>query len=631
MSRNRADILIEGTPFKLVPGEGAYEQGATRAMIDFQEIETSPGTNLASRGDLRTVYQTSWAGGARWEKPMIDANSIDSYHMAEGFDPLREPGSLYPQATRTDVNNATLEPHSKWVQTDYRTAYAVGEDGATYHKIIKWLDGVISTLGQDSQVPNAVVPIDMTYEATDDDLFILSENDVEYVEIGSGSGGVTNIGGTYGSAIFHHEGLLYVWNSDTLQSISDPKGAADVSEVFDDGFGLDWLDGIASPGAVNLGKWSCKLALATTDGIFVAKNIITGGTVVPWVYRIDRDALGNIIGTPVVTLNPGSVILDLAWHQSNLLMASTSDLGRLGTNDATAAAPRVIFHTWNGKSGVGVVGAARGNEPDEMVFKFLMSDQEKMFIGGTTRVWAYDAVRGGIHPMFDVSQAEGHFHSGITAADGWTFAHGGNSGSGDLYDMPYSGATAATPGYSLDSNYFNFSLPGETKTVVEATLMTDGIQTNETWKLYLTADDGASTLVQSWTSVDDNTSTKVAVKQGVRFDYTLEYDASGAVSAPSKLKGIVMRAISGRMVPYWKLLIDGSAINNFQNKMQRPQDVFDFFVTLRDNTDVVTFVDQYEGYDRDETTSYSVKVHGVSIKKGTPEDSQVEVILVRTT
>ncbi len=82
------------------------------------------------------------------------------------------------------------------------------------------------------------------------------------------------------------------------------------------------------------------------------------------------------------------------------------------------------------------------------------------------------------------------------------------------------------------------------------------------------------------------------------------------------------------MVPYWKLVIDGSQILNFQNKVQRPQDVFDYFKTLRGNQNVVTFTDQYEGYERAQTTAYQVKVQGVSIKKGDPKDSIVEVVLV---
>ena len=630
MSSNRADILIDGTPFKLVPGEGAYEQGATRAAPDFQEIETSPGTNLSSRGDLRTVYQTSWAGGARWEKPMMDSNSIDSYLISDGFDAIREPGSLYPQGNLSVSLLEDLEPHSKWVQADYQTAYAVAGPRVTYHAIGRLLGGY-ADIAEHSNVLNADTPIALTYDATEDDLFILSDVGIEYVEIGTGQGSVLPIPGTYGSTIFYHEGTLYVWDSDTLQSIADPKGTPAATEVFDDGAGIDWLDGIASPAAVNLGKWSCRLALPTTDGIFLAKNIITDGSVTPWVYRIDRDALGNVIGTPIATLNPGSVILDLAWHQGNLMMASTSDLGRLGVNDATEVAPRVIFHTWNNKTGVGVIGAARGNEPDEMVFKFLMSDQEKLFIGGTTRVWAYDAVRGGVHSMFDVGMSEGHFTSAFTTAAGWTFAHGGAAGDSTVYYMPYAGSPPGAPGYFLESNYFNFSLPGEAKTIVEATLMTDGIQPFESWRLYLGTDNGNESLVATWSTGDPNTSTKAVIKEGVRFDYRIEYDASQSVFSPSKLKGIVLRAISGRMVPYWKLLIDGSEISNFQNNVQRPQDVFDFFKALRDNSDVVNFVDQYEGHDRAQTESYSVKVQAVSIKKGNPKDSTVEVILVRTT
>ena len=628
MSLNRADVLIENLPFKLVPGEGAYEQGATRAAADFQEIETSPGTQLMSRGDLRTVYQTSWAGGSRWEKPMMDSDSIDSYLEADGFDPLREPGSLYPQANRVDQVFTDLEPHSKWVQSDYQTAYAVSEAGATYLKIARYLSGSLDVLAQDSNVLNADTPIAITYDGANDDLYILSNTGIEYVDIGTGSGAVLSIPGTYGSTVFFHEGTLYVWDSNTLQSIADPKGTPVASEAYDDGAGVDWLNGIASPATVNLSKWSCRLALPTTDGIFVAKNIVTDGSVTPWVYRIDRDALGNVIGTPIVTLNPGSVILDMAWHQGNLIMSSTSDLGRLGANDAAEVPPRVIFHTWNGKGGVGVIGAARGNEPDEIVFKFLMSDQEKLFIGGSKRVWAYDAVRGGVHPMFDTGQTEGHFHSGFTWYFGYTFGHGAAAGDGGLHTMPYVGAAYAAPGYFLESNYFNFSLPGEEKTIVEATLMTDGIQPFETWKLYLGTDNGNETLEATWDSADPNTSPKEVTKQGVRFDYRIEYDASDIVLDPSKMKGLVLRAISGRMVPYWKLLIDGSYSRNFFNKPMRPQETFDFFVNLRDNAGVVTFVDQFEGDDRTEWTSYRVKIQAVSIKKGEPKESQIELVLV---
>ncbi len=635
MSTNRADILIEGQGFKLVPGEGAYEQGATRAMVDFQEIETSPGTDLSSRGDLRTVYQTSWAGGSRWEKPMIDSDSIDSYLISDGIDVLREPGSLYPRRNLSDGFNSSWEPYTKWVQSSWSDAYAVGHDGATY-KIIAYFDnGSQGTLAQDSHVLNAEVPIDICYDSIGDDLFILSDTAVEYVDIGTGSGRVLPIPGRIGSTIFFHEGTLYVWDSDTLQSIADPLGTPVASEKFDDGAGIDWLTGIddTTPTEFLLYDWSCRLAIPTTDGIFLAKNIVTGGTVVPWVYRIDRDALGNVIGTPIATLNPGSVILDLAWHQGNLVMASTSDLGVLGTNDATNdPKPRVVFHTWNGKSGIGVVGSARGNEPDEMVFKFLMADQEKLFIGGTTRVWAYDAVRGGVHPMFDSGFTHGHFNSGFTWWQGYAFEHGGITGQGNLWTW-YTQQDVKVGTYDMESNYFNFSLPGETKTIVEVTLMTDGIQADETWNVYLSADDEAETLAASWTIADANTSTKALAtpKVGVRFSYRIEYVTTENQNFPSKVKGVILRAISGRMVPYWKLLIDGSVINNFQNEMQRPQDVFDFFKVLRDNSSVVTFVDQYEGYDRAETTSYSVKVQGVSIKKAGPKDSQVEVVLVRTT
>ena len=624
---NRWDVSIDGMDLIVVPGEG-YEQGATRAMVDFQEIETQSGTQLASRGDLRTLFQTSWAGGSAWERPIIDQNSVTSYFISDGFDPLREPGSLYPQATRVDLNDSGLENHSKWVQTDYRTAYSVGDDGGTYHDVERWRDGVITTISETSRIPNADVPIDLAFDGTD--LFHLSDNRVSFTTIGSTQGEVTTaITGTYGSTIFIHEGELHVWDSDTLQKILTPKGTPAISEVFDDGNGIDWLDSIASPAAPWVHKWSMRNALSTSDGIFLVKNELQAGSVVPYITRVDRDSQGNVIGTPIATLNPGSVVIDLMWHMGNLFIAATSDLGRLGTNDSSLlGAPRVLFHVWNGQS-LGTLSSARGNDPDEMVFKMIISDQEKLLIGGTKRLWVYDSVRGGVHPMFEVAQTEGHMHSGFTAAAGPFIGHGGNTGSGDLYHMPYSGQVDSGESYDIESNYVGFSLPGETKSVLEVELLTDGIKANETWQLFLTPDDGAEGSAASWTSADPNASLKtITPVVGTRFTYRLNYANSANITSPSKVKGIVMRGLSGRMVPYWKLIIDGTQGSNVLGKVMRAKDIFDHFLALRLKEETITFIDRYESFDRSDITTYVVRVASVLIQKDDPNESRIEIVLV---
>ena len=41
------------------------------------------------------MFQTSWAGGMRWELPLISAENIDVYGLSEGFDMVTQPGNLY--------------------------------------------------------------------------------------------------------------------------------------------------------------------------------------------------------------------------------------------------------------------------------------------------------------------------------------------------------------------------------------------------------------------------------------------------------------------------------------------------------------------------------------------------------
>ena len=36
---NRYDVSIDGIEYRLIRGEGSYQQGAGRQMLDFQELE----------------------------------------------------------------------------------------------------------------------------------------------------------------------------------------------------------------------------------------------------------------------------------------------------------------------------------------------------------------------------------------------------------------------------------------------------------------------------------------------------------------------------------------------------------------------------------------------------------------
>jgi uncharacterized protein YeeX (DUF496 family) len=94
------------------------------------------------------------------------------------------------------------------------------------------------------------------------------------------------------------------------------------------------------------------------------------------------------------------------------------------------------------------------------------------------------------------------------------------------------------------------------------------------------------------------------------------------------VKGVLFHAVSGDMAPYWQLMIDGSEARNVENQIVRPADVFDNMKTLRDNKTPVTFIDNYESYDRSDTATYTVRVQGVEINKQEPKESVIAVILV---
>ena len=141
-----------------------------------------------------------------------------------------------------------------------------------------------------------------------------------------------------------------------------------------------------------------------------------------------------------------------------------------------------FYHLTQGS--LGTLGTPTGNNPSEFVFKLLFAEGPLLYIGGHENIWAYDAVRGGIHMLHDANLTNGHFHSGIMGPDGPYFAHGNDVDQQKLIKLPHSKATdvwGTAP--SIESNYFDFSIPGEKKWVTEVTLMTDGIVSGETWTI----------------------------------------------------------------------------------------------------------------------------------------------------
>jgi len=179
-----------------------------------------------------------------------------------------------------------------------------------------------------------------------------------------------------------------------------------------------------------------------------------------------------------------------------------------------------------------------------------------------------------------------------------------------------------------ESDYFDFSLPGEQKYITEVTLMVDDIKSGETWTVSLESDDGSFASIATFTSGSTQKHILSSPVSAFRFRYKIEYATTQTQSSPSKVKGILFRALSGEMVPYWQLTIDGTETRNVENRIVRPKDVYDDLKTLRADKTPVTFIDRYESDSRSDATTYTVRVQGVTIIKEEPKESQIQVVLV---
>jgi len=198
-----------------------------------------------------------------------------------------------------------------------------------------------------------------------------------------------------------------------------------------------------------------------------------------------------------------------------------------------------------------------------------------------------------------------------------------------VIQQPTMAEGGGTVTHALESNYFDFNVPAEAKTITHVTLMTDGVGAGETWTVQLETDDSAFATVATATSSTDNTAKQrlSTVKTGFRFRYKLIW-AGSDISNPSKVKGIVFHALQGEMVTQWALSIDGTEFLNVENQKVRPDDVLTYLETIAGTATVVTFVDEY----RTTSSSHNVKVESVTIERTAPQEiDSAQIILTEDT
>ncbi len=639
---NRFDGLLGGNNFRIKrDADDPYRRRLVRSILPFNQSEEHQG-KFNTRQDIRTMHQTSWADGAQWNIPLISAASIDSYAVSEGMDVTSVPGDLapYPDTAINESQKANLY-HALASVSIGDDIYVVGV-AATTNATVRNLSvtaGTWSTFTNEFPI-TAARPVSMIWDQENDRLVALfPDGNVDYVDRDdSGSGSIIDVGTLYeGANLFIHFGRMMVYTGEKLVEITDPYGSPAVTTIHDDGTGPDFLEQASTSAAQNDRLLQdTRLAIATAEGVYYVKNVEQEGSPSAFIYRIDRTNSGIDIGTPVATLPPGVIALDIGWHLGSLLISTASDVGLVMDNDCSSSEyPRIDIYHYTNQS-LGSVGSPLGGvDPDEAPYRFCGSSGDVMYLGGQKRAWVYDGVRGGLHPIFT------HLVSGETGAVLGRAFDATLSGDQRVVFFDSEGNYKSVikrdssqqigPGETrwLESNYFDFNIPAEKKSVTHVTLMTDGMNANETWTVALATDDGAFTDVATFTNSDSNTTKKrfSTPAYGHRFRYKITHSASSAADV-SSVKGIVFHALQGEMVSQWRIVIDGKEFRNVEGQPIRPETVLTWIESIAGSAEVTAYVDEM----RETAQTYNVKVDAADvIRQNANEIDAIQVSLTEDT
>lgn len=632
---NRWDGELSGFKFRLRRDDEAYRRAIRRSEgVPFQDNTENRG-QFNTRGDTRTIYQTAWSDGAFWNNPLLSAASLQSYHTSEGVDVTSVPGDLVPLPTFvTDTSQIGVLYHAAGSVAVADKLYAAGAAVNTNLTLRVWNGSTWAALSE--EFPKAAAaPTSLFYDQNADSIVALHpDGDLTYVARDDSTSDTIMSVGTLaeGANGFMHLGRMMIYTGDTLVEIKDPYGSPSKHTITDDGMGPEWLNNVSTSADVKQRLvWNSRLAIATGEGVYYIKNVEQEGLPTAFVYRVDRTADGIDLATPIGTLPPGMIVLDVGWHLGSLLMSCTSDADLVMRNDlSNGVYPRIDFyHLTNGQFGA-IGSPLGGTHPDEAPYRFAGIFGAKMYIGGQKRVWVYDAIAGGLHPLF-VHKRTG-VHGGVV-----TRAFNTTSNSARvlrfvdtefaIHDLKVdSGVGADSQTRMLESIYFDFNIPAEQKTVTHVTLMTDGIGGDEKWTVQLSTDDGSFVTVAEFDDSNGKTEKQrlSSIQTGYRFRYKLSYTATDTVAAPSHVKGVVFHAIQGEMVSQWALQVDGTEFVNVENTPVRPHVVLAELERIAWDATVVQFTDSF----RRDPVTFNVRIDSVTVARSAPQETDVAQIVL---
>jgi len=642
---NRWDGSLGGNNFRLKRGEGSYTKQIGRSEgVPFQDLSNSRG-QFNTRQDLRSVFQTSWAGGSTWEKPLLSDTSMDTYYTSKGLNLTTEPGNVYPQPR---VSGSQYSPHNSWpnvppVQVSSSEVYLPEQPTSGNTSMILIQDGTTSVLTNDFGLSYVREPVAMCWDAGNATMFVVTiDGYVGYLTPDSAGGSIRNlsVGTLYpGANIFMHFGRLMVWTGDILIEVTDPLGTDGQTTIYDDGMGPDMLSEVSNSGSPQVfNTRALRTAIPSSEGIWIVKNVNSEGLPQPTIHRIDRTNDGTDVGTPVASLPKNTMVLDVSYHLGGLMLSTASDMGRVFSNDTDTGHPPVtIYSLINGS--LGTVGSPVGPlSPEETPYRFLGSDGANLFIGGLESVFVYDAIRGGLHRFVaenSYSPTGGSYlgmYFGENLSGDPIIAFNHSNLEDELIYHPLVDEGGITDEHYLESNYFDFNVPAEQKTVTHVTVMTDGCAADEEWTIAVETDDG------SWVDIatHDDSSGKTSrqrlstIQTGYRFRYRVTWATTGGtISNPSRLKGVAFHAVQGTMVTRWQLSIDGTEFENVENTKQRPEDVLDWVETQAANAAIVSYSDEYKS---NAASTHNVKIESVSVAKSAAQEiDTISIVLTEDT
>ena len=555
------DVQVGDYKFHLLRGMSdtygpSYQLSHLRNQVQTQQALSGKPT-LQSRGDIAFMDQTDWSEGSAWWLPLITGEDMASYHHAKGIDAWSRPGAIVPLPQPEKITPSIAPTDGTGLCNADGTIFVVANTkliNASYYDIIKW-DSATEDLVTTTWHSNiSADPYGMVYEPNNAIVVTLGSGRIGYFDPAVATTVnhmLTGVNGKEGSALLVHNDLIFVYNGDTLRYVSDPTGTPAWVDVFDDGMGYDWLaDSVGgTSGARIVSNRNINLALSTPEGIFYVKNIDDGGLPTPWVYRVEKAVDGTWVGYPITVLPRGTVALDINIHLGSLIISTVRDWEALKDNDVDDNLEVTYYHVTDGN--IGTIGKPLGYNETYGLYdtpaSILGSWGSELYLAGRYSLWVYDAVRGGIHQLGYFTDPTG----GTTVGDlpsAWTLTTDSLDEiihlvliDGELWMVNTTPTTGLTTGF-IESNWFDFGIPYEDKTVYKATLHTDEMQADVVWQFWILSEDETVWRLMGQTEAGKYHEIPFAIPQTAKmFRYRLSYgdvtpdlpDTSGSISTGS--------------------------------------------------------------------------------------------------